>query len=113
MYGIRPENVPTGWPVKCVGCESWSFYYISDRSGNFRLYNCKSCKRRYIAKWKGRPITSVFSEPKNTKMQDWLWVEVCEGDEGAIDVDFEIVTDECCDGTEAMRLPVRCQDGSS
>lgn len=108
IVGEIPESIPTGWPVRCLSCESLSFYYISDRTGNYRLYNCKKCKRRYVAKWKGRPIRSVFSEPKNTSMGKWEWIEVVEEDEGEIlDVEFEVQTGDFRDGTPAMLLPVR------
>ncbi len=105
MIGLLPEQ-PSGWPVSCLDCGSWSFMYISDRSGNYRLYNCKKCQKRYLAGWKGKPITSVFNEPKNTKLEDWLWVEVLEDVDDAIDVEFEIVTEEFRDGSPAMRVPV-------
>ena len=105
IVGEIPQEVPTGWPVKCLSCQSWSFYYISDQTGNHRLYNCKKCKKRYVARWLGKPIKSVFSEPKNTKMQDWQWIEVIEEDDSEfIDVEFDIVTDDFRDGTPAMQI---------
>lgn len=96
-----------GWPVKCPNCDSWNFNYISDRGGNHRLYRCKKCLKKFIARWKGEKIRSCLSEPKNTKMQNWDWIEVLGRlEESVIDVEYEIVTDEFRDGTEAMCLEV-------
>lgn len=105
VIGKLPDEQPTGWPVKCLNCESWSFYYISDRSGNYRLYNCKKCLKRYVAKWKGRPIGSALGEPKNTKMQQWIWIEVVEEKEGEfVDAEFDEVTGDFRNGLPAMEI---------
>ena len=69
-------GLPTGWPVRCPECESLSFYYVTERSGESRRYSCKDCGAVYIAVWKGKPVGSCLTEPTNTRMEDWDWLKV-------------------------------------
>lgn len=71
-------------------------------SGNYRLYRCRSCQRRYVAKWLGKPIASVLHEPKNTYMSDWQWIEVIEETEDKETCDVE--TQDFVNGEKAMRI---------
>lgn len=70
------EIFPTGWPVRCPNCDSWAFTYVSENTGNIRRYTCKKCNDMYLATWKGKPITNAFSEPVNTRMEQWEWARI-------------------------------------
>ncbi len=98
----------SGWPVRCLDCESWSFTYKSDRTGNTRCYKCRKCDSKYVATWKGKPISSCMSEPQNTKIEDWDWAKVIPPDESdIIDVEWEYVdVPELVDGTPPQKLLV-------
>jgi hypothetical protein len=73
----RPyEKFPTGWPIRCPNCGSWSFFYTSENTGNIRRYRCKDCNDMYLAAWKGPRITSVMGEPQNTRMEQWEWARI-------------------------------------
>lgn len=111
------EGFPTGWPVRCPGCRSWGFTYKSDRTGNLRAYLCRICQEKYLAWWKGEPMSSCLAEPKNTKMEDWEWARVVErpcieaedlSEGDIIDVEaFEVVdVPELVDGTPARQETV-------
>ena len=73
MRKMRLADFPKGWPIRCPECDSWSFRYHTERTGNIRIYTCKRCGARYRAKWKGKPLRSAFGEPKNCKMEDFDW----------------------------------------
>lgn len=100
----------TGYPVRCPECESWSFTYKSDRTGNIRCYVCSRCDAKYVAIWLGNPIKSCVNEPKNTVMEQWNWRKVfnkrLEGDildkDGAIDVEFEVMDFDSRNGMEKL-----------
>ena len=64
------------WPITCPECDSWSFVYRSDKSGNVRRYRCKDCGVVYIATIKGMKSGSVISEPKNMKRSELYWEKV-------------------------------------
>ena len=64
------------YPIKCPDCDSYSFYYRSDRTGNVRRYECKDCGSVYIATLKGMPSKSVISEPKNMNSDALYWEKV-------------------------------------
>ena len=67
--------------IKCPDCESLSFRYTSDRSGNCRFYSCRGCGAEYMATWKGKePIKSAMSEPKNTTPEHWAWSKMVPAD---------------------------------
>lgn len=74
------DKFPKGWPVRCPDCDSWRFYFVSEPTGNIRRYTCKECGSVFLATWKHQPVGSVFSEPKNTSMEDWDWAKVIQPD---------------------------------
>jgi len=64
-------------PFVCPACRDWLYFsYTSDRTGNIRHGICrkKSCKSKWLAVWKGKPMKSCIGMPMNTRMADWSWV---------------------------------------
>lgn len=64
------------WPIKCPDCDSIEFNYRSDRSGNVRRYECKSCGSVYLATIKDMRSKSAMSEPKNLSSEGLFWEKV-------------------------------------
>ena len=84
-------EVPKGWPVRCLNCESWSFNFTTDRTGNARVYTCGKCGKMYVAVWKGAPLSNCLSEPKNTLMENWEWSELEPPEFLDLDIKTEVV----------------------
>jgi hypothetical protein len=72
------ESFPKGWPIRCPSCECCEFHFKTDRTGQVRRYTCSKCGDRYLAAWLGKPFDSVFSEPKNTRMENWEWTLIVD-----------------------------------